>query len=882
MKNPEAVHDGRVLREDYQPPAWLVESVELEFDLRAPRGEDGGHSVDVLCRQRLRSRDGRSGPLRLDGRELELRRLRIDGDEPTAGSWRLTPDALEFDDFPAAATLETVARLNPFANASLEGLYGSEGLLCTQCEAHGFSRITWFMDRPDVLSTYRVEILADATRYPVLLSNGNRLALEQEGDSLRAVWEDPHPKPCYLFALVAGDLACVRDSHRTPSGRDVAIEFWCDYGLEDQLAHAVDSLKNAMAFDESVYGREYDLDLYMVVVARAFNMGAMENKGLNIFNPKCVLAHPRTATDEDHVVVEAVVAHEYLHNWTGNRITCRDWFQLALKEGLTVFREQVFSAAHAGGSAQRINEVRLLKSRQFVEDAGPLSHPVRPVSYVDMNNFYTLTVYEKGAELVRVLAALVGEAGFTAGLQRYFERHDGDAATIEDFLDCFADPQGAPVRESMLRWYDQPGTPRVQWAGAATDARHYRLELTQLAPANWAGPADFAPVPIPLRVALLDDEGLVPLADGGSEAALTLAESRGDYTLEAARPFVGEPAAVAGGAFPAPVVHLQPQQATALRLAARAAPDPVSRWEAQQKRYLAAIEGALAGQPLPDFADLREGCGADADPAVLAEMLTPSAPAALLAQAEAGDPLAIVAAHEAVEDALAHSLWQQPALLEPWLAAAERPWRFNADDVGRRRLGLRLLQLGLRAGVAGLDTRAEGWLAEGDNLSLRFGALAALAEVEHPRLQDALEAFEARHARDELVLDRAWALRARHAGAAGLEALLARPGFDRRSPNRVRAVLDTLARANLRAFYAEDGQAQALWARELVAIDALNPQLAARLVGAAETMDRLAEPWQGRLRATLAELRSRARSAAVHEQLRRLLGESGAGGGAAG
>ncbi len=873
MKRSADTPEHRIFRKDYQPPEWQVEQVELEFDLTAAARESGEHPVDVRCRQQLRAVSGHAGKLVLDGRDMELLSISIDGVALADDAWTLTPDSLEIHTFPAAAVLEIVGRIDPFANSSLEGLYGSPGLLCTQCESHGFSRITWFQDRPDVLSRYTVTIIADPERYPVLLSNGNRVSDQQVQGRREVVWNDPHPKPCYLFALVAGDLACVKDQHRTPSGRDVAIEFWCDPGLEDQLGHAVQSLKNAMRFDEEVYGREYDLDLYMVVVARAFNMGAMENKGLNIFNPKCVLAHPETATDEDHVMVEAVVAHEYLHNWTGNRITCRDWFQLSLKEGLTVFREQEFTAAHAGGSAQRIHEVALLKARQYVEDAGPLAHPVRPDSYVDMNNFYTATVYEKGAELIRVLRSCVGEQGYADGMQRYFEQFDGQAATIEDFIGCFEIAAGNATAEDVLRWYDRPGTPRLQME-MQPQPQGCSFTLSQQ-PAAVARKLGTTPLPIPVRLEFVDAAGPLSVSGHGPEFSALLNQEQGDYRVAFERPVEGELTPVFGGGLPAPVLWECAYSAEQLLLITRFAQDPVARWEAQQQRYRAAVAQVIQGHRVvaDQFADVRDWFADGADRAVMAELLTLPAVATLLAEGDNVDPLATADAHRQVELALAHAVWKDAEVPESWLKVPQA-WEFREADVACRRLAVRLLELGLLAGHSHLREVVHQWVHEADNLSLRYGALAAAWKADLADTSALHDAFLSRHRHNELVVDRAFALRARYENRDGVVTLLADPGYIRTSPNRVRAVMDTLVRQNPVTFYDREGEALRIWAAEIIHLDGVNPQLTARLVGGLESTFRLAEPWRGQIFDVLASTQKRVRSPNTHEQLGRILDSS--------
>lgn len=870
MRSTESPHH-RIFRQDYQAPAWNVERVELEFDLCAPVGDKGQHDVRVVCRQWLNATNSATGALTLDGRDISLLEIRVDDELLSEDAYTLGPDSLVIPEFPASAVLETVGRIRPFENTALEGLYGSAGLLCTQCESHGFSRITWFQDRPDVLSVYQVSITANAERYPVLLSNGNRVSETEDGDIRTVVWEDPHPKPCYLFALVAGDLSCVKDSHTTSSGRDVEIEFWCDPGLEGQLDHAIASLKNAMVFDEEVYQREYDLDLYMVVVARAFNMGAMENKGLNIFNPQCVLAHHLTATDEDHVLVEAVVAHEYLHNWTGNRITCRDWFQLSLKEGLTVFREQQFSAAHAGGSAQRIHEVQTLKSRQFVEDSGPLAHPVRPESYVDMNNFYTVTVYEKGAELIRVLHACVGEQGYFEGMQKYFERFDGQAATLEDFVSCFSLEDVGLQGGDMLRWYDRAGTPRLGLNVRDEGAGTFHAELEQMAPRNAKEP-DHSALPIPVQLQFVDSRGALKLANGESEFHTVLHSHLLGHDIEFERDVEGLLTPVFSGGLPAPVHFEYTYSTEQLQLIARFATDPVAVWEAQQQLYREAIQKVMDGHPAETagFMNICSGLDETTDRAVFAERLALPSVATMIAEGEDVDPLAMTDAHAQVERALAHAVWAAPEKLIPFF---ELPgtWSFRAEDVAARRLAIRLLQLGLLAGQTHLHDTAWNWVHHADNLSQQLGALDAVWHAAAPDYHSLHAYFVGNHREHELVIDRAVAVRARYATRNDFVDLLASPEYKRTSPNRVRAVMQTFMRANPGCFYEKSGESMRAWMAEIIALDAVNPQLTARLIGMLESSFRLAEPWRSQIYELLEAARSKIQSPTVIEQLGRIL-----------
>ncbi|HLO77557.1 MAG TPA: aminopeptidase N, partial [Magnetospirillum sp.] len=504
-----------IRRSDYAPPAFVVDEVDLDFII-------GERAVEVraelrLCRNPEAAPDQ---PLVLDGQELDTRRVALDGRDLDAAQYRIEGERLIIDAPPGQSfTLSTTVVLDPAANTALEGLYVSGGMLCTQCEAEGFRRITWYPDRPDVMARFRVAITADRGRYPVLLSNGNLVEeTALDGDRHRAVWQDPFPKPCYLFALVAGDLALVEGDFTTRSGRKVALKFWVEHGNQDQVGHALVSLQKAMAWDEQVFGLEYDLDIYNVVAVSHFNMGAMENKSLNIFNSKYVLAKRETATDGDFLGIESVIAHEYFHNWTGNRVTCRDWFQLTLKEGLTVFRDQEFSADMNSRGLQRIEDVRALRAAQFPEDNGPMAHPIRPESYVEINNFYTSTVYEKGAEVIRMIHTLIGADAFRKGMDLYFARNDGKAVTCEDFVAAMEDASGADLGQ-FRRWYSQAGTPRLtaRWSHDAA-ARRLTLTLAQSTKPT-PGQPEKLPFHIPVAVGLVGAGGDLPLRlEGENEA----------------------------------------------------------------------------------------------------------------------------------------------------------------------------------------------------------------------------------------------------------------------------------------------------------------------------------------------------------------------------
>src|SRR5690242_228840 len=495
--------DQPVRLADYQPPSWLVDTVALDVSL---------HATATRVRATLKLKPNpaarAAAPLVLDGDGLALQSITLDGSPLPAEAFSATPDRLTIAQPPHGPfTLEIETLVDPTANTQLSGLYRSSGTFCTQCEAEGFRRSTYFPDRPDVMAVYSTRLEADKEGVPILLANGNLVERgDLPGGRHFAVWHDPHPKPSYLFALVGGDLACVEDRFRTLSGRDVTLRIYVEHGKQDRCGYAMDSLKRAMRWDEQVFGREYDLDIFMIVAVSDFNMGAMENKGLNVFNDKYVLASPETATDADYAHIEAVIAHEYFHNWTGNRITCRDWFQLCLKEGLTVFRDQEFSSDMRSRPVKRIADVRNLRAAQFIEDAGPLAHPVRPEMYKEINNFYTSTVYEKGAEVVRMLQTLLGKENFRAGMDLYFARHDGEAATVEQFIQCFADASGRDMTQFM-RWYSQAGTPSVTAGGRFDPARKtFILECSQVVPATPGQPSK-APMVIPLSIGLVEKDG---------------------------------------------------------------------------------------------------------------------------------------------------------------------------------------------------------------------------------------------------------------------------------------------------------------------------------------------------------------------------------------
>jgi aminopeptidase N len=821
--------------EDYRPPAFTVETVDLTFRLEPS-------ATRVTARLDLRRAGDADVPLVLDGVRLKLKSIQLDGAPLPAEAYVLTDETLTLAKAPDAFVLETEVEIDPAANKALEGLYMSGGRFCTQCEAEGFRKITYFPDRPDVLARYTVRIEADKAAYPRLLSNGNLTdSGELEGGRHFAVWNDPFPKPCYLFALVAGELDELPDSFVTMSGRTVELRIYVDPGQAARAAYAMDSLKRAMRYDETAFGREYDLDLFMIVAVRDFNFGAMENKGLNIFNSSLLLADADTATDEDYERIESVVAHEYFHNWTGDRITCRDWFQLCLKEGLTVFRDQSFSAQERGAAVQRIKDVRLLRARQFPEDAGPLAHPVRPSSYVKIDNFYTATVYEKGAEVIRMLATLLGEQAFRAGMDLYFERWDGTATTIEAFVECFAEASGRDLGPFM-GWYHQAGTPEVR-IEALYDEAAQALDLTlRQATAPTPGQPDKSPLPLPLTLGLLDAEGRAqrfraPGVDLPAEqVVLTLDQAETKIRLEgvAARPVLS-----AFRNFSAPI-KLSTDAPTAdayVQLAADS--DLFNRWEAGQGLARELIIARAAGVP-DEVAEIRfaDALGRalqdqSADAAFKALLLQlPSESDLALEMAPNADPAAIHAARNALRARIAVHLSD---LLTRVHGELQSDGEFSPDaaSAGRRALRNASLAMLVADPHAANVERARGHFAAAANMTDAMGGLSALAQIGGATFDAALEAFYDRWKDEPLVVDKWFAVQARAPAEDTLErvkALAVHPAFDPKVPNRFRALVSNFAIGNPSRFHAADGEGYRFLADQILAVDGFNPSLAARLV----------------------------------------------------
>ena len=828
--------------EDYRPSDWLIDTVDLDISLHPQKTR-----VRALLGLRPNPAGRPGAPLILDGDELVLDGLRLDGLLTDDSVYSATPQTLTLHAPPRRRfTLMIDTLVDPSANTKLMGLYLSSRVYCTQCEADGFRRISYFLDRPDVMSIYTVRLEAAKLIAPLLLSNGNLVAAGDVSGGERhfVVWHDPHPKPAYLFALVGGALDHVRQAYVTADGRSVELAVHVEPGKADRAGWAMDCLVRCMRWDERVFGRNYDLDVFNVVAVSDFNMGAMENKGLNIFNDKYVLADPQTATDNDYAAIEAIIAHEYFHNWTGNRITCRDWFQLCLKEGLTVFRDQEFSSDERSRPVKRIADVRTLRSTQFSEDAGPLAHPVRPRAYKEINNFYTPTVYEKGAEVIRMLKLLVGETAFQAGMDLYFARCDGTAATIEQFLACFSESSGRDLTQ-FARWYEQAGTPTIVASGRYdAAARTYTLDLAQTT-APTPGQPEKQPVVLPVVLGLVGKAGDLPLTTGSAaytgEGVVVLDQPSLSVTFsDVDEPPI--PSLLRG--FSAPVrLELDLTDSDLLRLFS-ADSDSFNRWQALQSVASRALIGAGrdAGQHdalMATAGELAEALGgflrvqAPLDPAFAAQVLRLPVPADIAREIGRDvDPDAIHAAHRRLAAEIGLRL--QPHLLELREVLDTRaPYRPDAVSAGRRALRNEALGLLALADPEAGARLAEAQFSAADNLTDRLAALAAMTLVPGDDREALITRFSKTYAAEPLVLDKwlmAQALIAEPGTLDRVKALMQHPAFSLGNPNRVRALIGGFA-ANLTQFNRPDGEGYAFIADMVIALDRTNPQVASRLLG---------------------------------------------------
>ena len=833
-----------ILLKNYRPPRYLIDKVDLDVALHPKRTRIRSR-LSVRANPKVR---GKREPLRLDGTHMELAEISVNRKKLAPKDYKLTDTSLTLTKTPAKPfTLEIVTFVNPEANKALQGLYRTNGVYCTQCEAEGFRRITYFLDRPDVLATYSVRIEADPEEAPVLLANGNLLerGLVDGGKRHYAVWRDPFPKPSYLFALVGGDLSSIASSFQTMSGREVDLRIYIEHGKEDRAAWAMDSLKRSMRWDEERFGREYDLDVFNIVAVSDFNMGAMENKGLNVFNDRLILASPETATDTIFEAIESVVAHEYFHNWTGNRITCRDWFQLCLKEGLTVFRDQEFSGDERSETVQRILDVRRLKSMQFAEDAGPLAHPVRPESYIEINNFYTATVYEKGAELVRMIQTLLGREAFRRGMDLYFERHDGDAATVEEFITCFENASGTSLAQFRL-WYSQAGTPELVCA-LRYDKTKKKAELSveQALPPT-PGQPHKKPLHIPLKLGLLGGNGHdVPLKlESGEELhdgvlPITKRKQTFRFTDVPTRPV---PSLLRQFSAPVNVTIDLSDDDVAFLMANDS--DPFNRWQAANNfatrilvgtvRSLAKGKRASKGQPYA------KALGAivmnDAlEPAYRAELLrlpSPSDIARVIGKNV--DPALIHSAHRQLSTLVGRTLG--PLLEDIYDEMVEDgPFSPDAESSGRRALRNGALTL-LTARRSNRDlARLSKHYSKASNMTDRAHALFLLAAHAGSERERALNDFYKNWKGDNLVIDTWFAAQALSPLAATLrqvKKLTEHTLFSLAAPNKVRALIGTFAMSNPVQFNRPDGTGYAFLADQVLALDRLNPQIAARMLSA--------------------------------------------------
>ena len=861
-------------RQDYQPPSYLVESIDIGFDL------DPGHTR-VAARSTLRRNpDSKQRDLILHGDSLQLVALRMNGKSLSKREYSLRGGMLRIPNAPDHVVLEIETLIEPEKNTSLMGLYVSNGNFFTQCEAEGFRKITYFPDRPDVMAKYRIMLRADKQQYPVLLSNGNLIEEGDLGDGRHyALWEDPFKKPSYLFALVAGKLVCEEQHIRLKSGREVLLQVWVEDGNLDKTAHAMSSLIKSIRWDEERFGLELDLDRFMIVAVSDFNMGAMENKGLNIFNTKYVLANSRIATDADYAGIESVVAHEYFHNWTGNRVTCRDWFQLSLKEGLTVFRDQEFSAdmmgSASGRAVKRIEDVRVLRAAQFPEDGGPMAHPVRPDSYVEINNFYTLTIYEKGAEVVRMYQTLLGREAFRKGMDLYFARHDGQAVTCDDFRAAMADAAGRDLAQ-FERWYSQAGTPRVK-AQANFDeaARTYRLQLSQTCPAT-PDQRHKLPMHIPVAVGLIDAHGNdmpLRLKRQGAPDELPVRPLPTTVVLELTdvdQVFVFEgidhaPVPSLLRDFSAPVVLEYDYTDDELAFLLAHDSDPFNRWEAGQRlmtrRLLALVAaGVTLEQAYPmSFLDqlivdaLHQLLSDDGlDPAFRDLVLTLPSESMLSEQVDVIDPQAIHQARRSLRRFLAHSL--QDALHKVYAAnEVLGPYSPEPQHTGRRALRNNALSYLAELRDASVQALLQAQLASAGNMTDRLAALGAMTNNDHPEAANALSQFYQEFESEALVIDKWFSLQAAShtTTAASVRALMRHPAFTIKNPNRARSLLFAFCNSNPAQFHAADGSGYALWAEQVIALNDINPQVAARLARALDRWRKYAPRLQTGMKAAL-------------------------------
>jgi aminopeptidase N len=828
---------------NYLVPDYLIDSLDLEIDLAVDRAV----VTATLKGRRNPAATRPEASLYLDGQDQELLEVTLNGQTLGADDFILGTESLSITAMTDTFVLMVKSCNNPAENSALEGLYLSNGMYCTQCEAEGFRRITYFPDRPDVMTIYTTTIRADKAAYPVLLSNGNLVEAGDTGGGRHfARWRDPFPKPSYLFAMVAGDLACVEDRFTTASGREVVLRIFVEHGDESRCGHAMDSLKRSMTWDEERFGLEYDLDLFMIVAVSHFNMGAMENKGLNIFNSRYVLADRESATDVDFQRIESIVSHEYFHNWTGNRVTCRDWFQLSLKEGLTVFRDQEFTADTHSRGVQRVSDARTVRVAQFAEDAGPTAHPIRPESYIEINNFYTVTVYEKGAEVVRLIHTRVGEAGFRKGMDLYFERHDGQAATCEDFVAAMQDGSGVDLSDMKL-WYEQAGTPELTVRMSHDPkARQATLQVSQRVPQT-PGQGTKKPMPIPLRLGLLNRKGqelpmrLVGEAENSApkDRVLTVTRAEQSFVFEDIEA-VPVPSLLRGFSAPVKVkVDLSSEDLVLLMAHDR---DPFARWDAGQRHatdlLIGLVASRAAGQQMtlnPAFTAAIEATLADdtLEPAFRAETLRLPSQTELGQAMEIADVDGIHQASGFVVEHLGEELYDRFLMIYRTTMGGQMPSELSTEAMGRRALGN--VALSYLAASGRQEGRELAWaqVDEAASMTMVMGGLDALNNIDCVERTAALAMFHERWRDRPMELDKWFALTAMSTLSGTLDAvigLLSHPGYDLRTPNRVRAVVGSFASGNQVRFHTADGAGYRFLTDRILELEPINPQVAARLM----------------------------------------------------
>ena len=846
---------------DYKAPEFTITDVVLSFELNP-------EATVLTAVYQLQSASGKAGTLALDGQELKLLAVSVDGLLLNVDAYQVTAEQLVLPNIPAKAQLELKIELNPKTNTALEGLYLSNGAYCTQCEAEGFRRISYYLDRPDVLARFTTHIIADDKTYPALLSNGNLVSSRLLSDGRRHVtWVDPFPKPSYLFALVAGDFDCLKGSYTTGSGREVALEFYVDKGNKDRALFALDALKRAMLWDEQTFGLEYDLDIYMVVAVDFFNMGAMENKGLNVFNSKYVLADQASATDTDFFNIESIIGHEYFHNWTGNRVTCRDWFQLSLKEGLTVFRDQQFSADMGSATLNRIDAVKTIRTAQFAEDAGPMAHPIRPQQVLEMNNFYTVTVYDKGAEVIRMLHTLLGQDGFRKGMDLYFKRHDGQAVTCDDFVNAMQDANGRDLT-LFRRWYQQSGTPELKvYSQFDAKKREFKLLMQQHTPAT-ADQAEKQPLLLPVRIELL--------TQGVSQSyLLEMTQEQQEFSFAVSQ----KPVPVLLADFSAPVKLQYQYSMDELLQIARDAKDGVARWDAIQQLWQIQVKAAIAAknsgvdyqlpaallefyrqlliQPLDDLA-------------FTAELLTVPSYDMVAEQFDEIPVQDLVQALQSFVQQLADKLAEQ--WLQCYQSLQSEVYQYEQHQVAKRALASVCVHY--LAFVAGKDDVLRQQYERSDNMTDKLAVLRACRSASHPLFAPLMAAFEQRWHSDVLVLDKWFNLSASYPQSsvfATLEQLTTHPQFSWQNPNRVRAVFGAFYQQNPAMFHAEDGRGYQVLADVVLKMDGINPQVASRLVTPLLSWKRYQPVRQQQLKAVLQTMLSKDLSNDLYEKVSKSL-----------